>query len=742
MNIQLNKKRKLMKTTLAAAIAIASVLPLWLYSFQEQEIPREKHEVAVRLVLMDVIVTKGGEFVKDLTKEDFELFEDGKKVAINSFELISFEERTLDIVKDEAKAPENVPSRPKKKLAVIFDSINSWHKEIQDQQIDIVNELNALIQLGHEVMICQLSPTSGFEILQPFTTDDALIEKSVEIASGKIWNLGTDMGDIPQHDADSSGADSRLYSTMMRMDYLYKELNKFEKTIGGILAAVNMIMDLPGRKNLLLISGGIPDIAPQDTLPNFGDTSDLSRSDRFFGTQRNYSKRNFNLPVNENIKVFDPFNILGDKNFKSSEEVIRELIRFANAQNISIYSLSSDSFVKHLYSGASAEHYQKYQQTNLENISRDRINRVQNLRWVSEDTGADSLRGATKFETFRQIMRTDLNYYYQISFYPQRSEPDDKHHEVKIHVSRGGVDVRHRKGYTDYSREEKNKMELVTAFYMPSQFKNLPVYAEFIPFISASGKFEPWMGVALPSKELFLDRYTELGGKKFNLHIWIYDRVSGEKGFGGRIDLPLNIDTKFMNYVKTTDALRFNFKGPEIALKPKEYRSVFALVDPLTNEIGTWESSFFLPDLEKKDERAIVNCVLGDITGILRKGEVFFQLSKEDGSLEFGQAKFFPKIMNSFKQWGGFHLFLQAFFPGGKKDFSGNFFLLGEDRKVKPLSGDLIVTSWNEKTSIWSGIFFFDISAGSIGPNTLYVEIPGREEGTFKSKSVGLTILR
>ena len=731
-----------MRKIFTAAIVIVSVLFLWLYGYQEQEIPPEKHEVAVRLVLLDVIVTKGGEFVKDLKKEDFELFEDGKKVTINSFELISFEERTLDVVKEEERELEKVPSRPKKKLAVIFDSINSWQKQIEDQQIDIVNELNALIQLGHEVMICHLSPSKGFEILQPFTTDDTLIEKSVGLASGKMWNLGTDIGDIPPHDAETTGADSLYYETMTRMDYLYRELNKFEKTIGGILAAVNVIMDLPGRKNLLLISGGIPDIAPQDTLPDFGDSRDRSYTDRFFGIRRNYSGRNFNLPVNENIKVFDPFNILGDKIFRSSEEVIREMIRFANAQNISIYSLSSDSFVKHLYSGASAEHYQEYQQANLEKISRDRINRVQNLRWISEDTGADSLRGAAKFDNFRQVMRTDLSYYYQISFYPQRGEPDDKHHKLNVQVKRSGVDVRHRKGYTDYSMQEKNKIQLVTAFYMPSLFKELPVHAEFIPFVSSSGKYEPWMGVALPSKELFLDRYTELGPKKFHLHIWIYDQVSGEKGFGGQIELPLDIDTNFMKYVRTTDALRFNFKGPEISLKPRVYKSVFALVDSLTNEIGTWESSFLLPDLEKKEEVAIINCVLGDIKGALQKGTTSFTLSRKDGSLEFGQAKFLPKINNSFKQWGGIHLFLQAFFPGGKRDLPGEFLLMGEDRKVLPLSGEKIVSSWNAKTKIWSGIFFIDISAGSIGLNTLYVEIPGKDEGMFESASVNLTILR
>ena len=65
----------------------------FLFGFQKQKelTQPEKHEVEVRLVLVDVIVKKGGEFVTDLKKEDFELYEDGMKVPINSFELISSE---------------------------------------------------------------------------------------------------------------------------------------------------------------------------------------------------------------------------------------------------------------------------------------------------------------------------------------------------------------------------------------------------------------------------------------------------------------------------------------------------------------------------------------------------------------------------------------------------------------------------------------------------------------------------
>jgi hypothetical protein len=91
------------------------ILFCFLYGFQEQQklFPPEKHEVEVRLILVDVIVTKDGKFVKDLAREDFEIYEDGKKVPINSFELISFEERELKILKEEKE--KKPPAPPKKK---------------------------------------------------------------------------------------------------------------------------------------------------------------------------------------------------------------------------------------------------------------------------------------------------------------------------------------------------------------------------------------------------------------------------------------------------------------------------------------------------------------------------------------------------------------------------------------------------------------------------------------------------
>ncbi len=712
------------------------ILFCFLYGLEEQQklFPPEKHEVEVRLILVDVIVTKDGEFVKDLTREDFEIYEDGKKVPINSFELISFEERELKIVEEEKE--KKPPAPHKKKLVVIFDAINSWKREIKLASNEIIDQLFSLVKLGHEVMILQLDRRSGFEILQPFTTDEDFIRNAVEKASGNIWRLRIDIQIPPEEEEFEPAAKSERETAgllskeqiehitkMTRLEYMYRERQKFEKTIAGLLSACNMIRSLPGRKSILLISSGIPDLSPPDMMPK----PKLGHSD----PDLSY----------ENIRVFDPFNILEKKSFKNGEEVIRELIRFANAQNISFYTLDSDIYVKHLFSGSSAEYYRQGQMAHFKTIEGDKKRMVQNLRWLSEQTGADHMRGADKFDRFRQVMSTDLKYYYQLSFYPQRKEADDEYHKIDVKVKRGGVEARFRKGYTDYTKEETNKIGLVTAFYNPSLFKKLPFKADFIPFSTKSGKYEPWMNIALPSKELFRDKFVEYARKKFSLHIWITDKRSGEKGFGGQINLPFNINSSFMEFIKNIDYLSFHFKGPELAFKHNEYQAVFALVDPQTNEIGTWESMLSLPDFKKSKEGAFINCVLGQITLNSEKRSKSFALSNKDGSLEYGQIKFFPRVTHQFSNREEASVFLQIYLPQGKKEIQPEFLVKGEDNLLRPVSGVASAESWNKKSKVWSAIFKLDLSPVKVGNNHFYVDVLLSEDGAVLSKELKFSVL-
>jgi len=722
------------------------VLFSFIFGFQKEQklLQQEKHEVIVNLVLVDVIVTKGGKFITDLTKDDFELYEDGNKVPINSFELISFGEREVPTL--EKKGEEFPPGVPKKQLVVVFDGVSSWQRNLKEGSRKIVDELVALAKLGNEVMVLLLIEEGGIGVLQPFTTEEELIRKALIKASGSIWfdrsidavkmwqEVGIEAtGEMAQVDRFAE----QLHPTLEH-EYLYAERGRFEEALGGLLAVTNMIKDLPGRKSILLISDGFPDISAKTLDSVITETT----------PERTVSgARSPQLDIRKDagkIRVFDPFNILEKKKIMSGEEVLRELIRFANAQNISIYSLDPDTFTRHLIPTTGEYGRRDSALKAIELRTEDKISRVQNLRWLSEDTGGVSLRGAKKYDNFYKVMSTDLNYYYQLSYYSPREKPDNEYHKIKAKINRSGLNVRFRKGYIDYSEKEREKILLVSAFYNPGLFKHLPFEAEFIALHKDSKKYEPWMNIALPVRELFVGRGVEYGygPKKFNLHVWIKDKERGEKAFGGQIIIPFNIDSSFMDFIKTTDYLCFHYKGPEIPFSQKEYQVIFALYDDQTNEIGAWESSLSLPNLKEKKQGTIINCVLGFITANPKKGKKSFSISKKDGGLEYDQIRFFPSVTNKFQRMQDASVFLQIHLPQGKMELNPKFKISGKGRLRQRIPAEIVAEYWNKKSKVWSGIFNLNLRSVIFGDYSLEVEIPVSEGAPVLSKEVKLTKLR
>jgi len=725
-------------------IFIHAIIFLILFPFlsgfqkQERRLPPEKHEVEVRLILVDVTVTKDGEFVTDLTKDDFELYEDGKRVPINSFELISFAEtKVLTSKEKEERIP---PAVPKKKLAVVFDGINTLPRHFKRGNEKIVSELVELVKLGHEVMIIQLDRRRGVEIVQPFTLDEELIERAVARAAGDIWvEKSFDVLKMRQ-DMDVAGIgeqaqrliDGTEQEQALMFEEWYFKKQRFEKSIGGILAVFSMIKDMPGRKTVLLVSDGFPSLSPKGVNTSINLTGTAGR------LSGNIVSMNREKAGYGTIGSFDPFNILGKKHFLKGDDVIRGLTHFANAQNISVYTLDPGTFTEYFFTVTAENDPNEIRR--IIGTKHEKINQVQDLRWLSEETGAAWLRGAKKYDAFRQVISTDLNYYYQLSFYPQRKEADNTYHEIEVKVKRKGVDVRFRKGYTDYSEDQGERMLLVTAYYNPSIFKDVPFEAEFIPFHKESNKYEPWMSVALPVKELFIERKVAHGPKNFDLHIWIKEIKRGDKAFGGQVTLPFNIDSSFLDSIKSMDYLGFHSNGPELDFGEGEYQAIIAVFDPQTNEVGTWEASLAFPDLTESRQAAIMNCVLGHIMPNPEKGAESFSLSRKDGSLEYGEMKFFPAVINRFQLMQDVFLFLQFFLPQGRMKVQPKF-QVSEDGLSQVIHGELTAESWNDRSNVWSGIFNLDLSSLSPGDYTLKVKLPVYEEGPILDKDMKLTIL-
>ena len=705
--------------------------------------PQEKHEVEVRLILVDVLVTKGGDFFTGLKKEDFELYEDEARVPINSCDLISLGSANVKLVQE--KSPSTPVISQKKRLVVLFDGFSVWDRDFQRSSKEISAELASLAKNGMDIMILSMDAQSGVRIVQPFTDQQALIKSVAAKARGEIFSPFLDYLDFDDVlffgryvEADTKQSNTvappgffenvrSSLSDMRQLEHSSMATARLTRSIGGLLASIHMLESLPGRKNLLYVSAGIPDF---DAYQHEGSAQQITGFAA--DTPPTLSGR---------VHIFDPFGLLGKHDFLNTEEPLREIIRVANDRNISIYTIDPGIFAKDVYAGASAEYFDRVTADTQKAVVNEKYRQLQNLKIMSEKTGATLLRGANKLETLREVVKNDLSYYYQLSYYPPKRPVTDAYHQIEVRVqNRVDLQVRSREGYSDLALDQSQRLKLARAFYTPELFQGkLPFRAEFVPYLAASGKYQPWIGLALPAKEFFLDRFTGLGKKNYELHFWIKSEGS-DKFLDGQIPVSFDIDEDFRTRLSGLDFLRLRFFGPGIDLLEPRYQVVLALFDLETGDIGTWIDDVS-PVAPGNQEASFLGCVLGEVAPAARTAAgTGFSLNVKTGALEGEDWSFLPKITNRFPAEQGIGLFLQAHCPRGRPATAG-FVLKNEGSVSKAIIGKKIAESWVDRSKIWSAVFNLDFGNAGPGDYLLRIEIPGVGRSPALVKEMKLIIL-
>lgn len=667
---------------------------------------------------VDVTVTREGELIKDLTAKDFRLFEDGKELKIQSVEL--------------------VPSR--KRLAVIFHDPQFWSRKIMTETEDITEALVQLARLGYELMIFKLDWIKGLERLQPYTSREEHIRRASDQA---MMSIGIDksLEDLSGRSlAEEISSQAAAFLSFERrgelQSFLIINRRRFEKVAGGILAICNLMSAEAERGLVLLISSGIPDLSSSnqarilDGVPDPRNALDAihSRDQENIGT----------------IRIFDPFHVLGDKKYNLAEEVLRELIQFANSQNISIYSLDPGFFSRSVFS-SSSELFRPEDSRERQIIDDENTKQKQNLRLISEETNAAFFRGSGKFQDMQLAMNRDAGFFYRLSFKPRRSRPDGKFHDLQVKVPEADGDVRFRKMYTDYTADDIQKISLVSAFYNPEFVTTLPFDAGFVPFLTKEGDYVPWINLALPTQELFRDRVMVSPRKTFHLHFWIKETRGGEKGFQGQINIALNMNQSLRDYINRVAYLWFFFRGNKLPFSPKDYQAVYALVDVETQEIGAWQTFFSIPDIKKEKQEAFINCVLGSVSEHQEKKDEVFAINKKNGSLEYGKIRFRPRVINKFSMWEEGFVFLQVYAPRSQKMVKPEFLVTpaaGDESQSTRIPGELVAGSYIQKSGVWNGIYqlnFFDVL---VGENIFQAKIPDAGGNPIISQKIKFIKLR
>jgi hypothetical protein len=310
-----------------------------------------------------------------------------------------------------------------------------------------------------------------------------------------------------------------------------------------------------------------------------------------------------------------------------------------------------------MYTGASA-------MANLSNFQRSQ----DTLYSIAADTGGKALLDSNDLGKGIIDAEKATGSYYIIGYYASNDKPDGKFRRIKITIA-GQTALDYRQGYfankvfAKFTTADKER-QLEEALMLGDPVTELTIAME-VDFFQLNGAeyFIP-VTVKVPGSELAL---AKKGGAEHTLIDFIGE-VKDEYGstmqnIRDRVDAKLNENT-----------------AAELAKRPLSYSTGFTLLpgpykikilarDSETGHIGTYETKFVVPNLNKEEKRVPISSVVLSSQRVAMSDALFNATKDKDKSeqsnpLVIDGQKLIPSVTRVFSTQRDMYIYLQAYERG------------------------------------------------------------------------------
>jgi VWFA-related protein len=405
----------------------------------------EKVVVGTNEVVLDAVVKdKKGHSVRDLKSSDFEVYEDGVPQRVLSFRLITRDAVSASTRESRATTSSGDTSRTGGPfdnnnrigaVALVFDRLSPDARARARQA--------AFGYLGQglrpEDFVGVFGIDLSLRVVQSFTNDERLVRQAIERASAhdsaafasnteQTTNLSQRQGQLETQRAqlstngpDTSGgqrgalAVEQAFNEMtLRAVEGFDRLEREQQghaTTDGLLAIINAMSRLPGRKALILFSEGVA--IPQAVQAHF--RSVISSANR------------------SNVSIY-AVDAAGLRALSSDAETGRALATLGAKRSRQGSSPTDDT------SGPMSRDLER-------NEDLMRANPDAGLGQLANGTGGLLISDTNSPGARLHQVEEDMHTYYLLTYTPTNQNYDGRFRQVNVKVSRAGVDVQARKGY-------------------------------------------------------------------------------------------------------------------------------------------------------------------------------------------------------------------------------------------------------------------------------------------------------
>jgi VWFA-related protein len=377
--------------------------------------------VQVDLVTNDVIVRDDrGNFVADLRKDDFEIYEDGVKQDISSMTVVTGGRVTNVLAPPPAPPPEGIILPPTRQVNDVSGRIFVFFVDDLHLQFDNTGRVRELFKkisktLVHDGDMFGIVSTGPSSLSIDMTYDKTRLDEAIK----KITGSELKPSDIIQASSGAQGPTEIRYRAHVAFSTVNELLKNLEKVHNR-------------RKAVVYVSDGY-DLNPYQA-------SRLGLLDANSGFQQNESQRAINGDGTPDPN--NPYAMQQKQNEQFADaDLARELgevTRQANRANATIYTIDPRGLVA---MGDIGENVDPMQWNEFIRKSQD------SLRVLADETGGIAVVNQNNFDNALKRIDAETSDYYVLGYYSKNPDPTKRRRQVEVKVARPGVSTWSRKEY-------------------------------------------------------------------------------------------------------------------------------------------------------------------------------------------------------------------------------------------------------------------------------------------------------
>src|SRR5579859_2862281 len=405
------------------------------HAFQDNSVIRTE----TRLVDISVVAQdSGGRAVTDLSRNDFQLYDNGKPVPIDEFSAVSLQHAPA-----EALPPNTFSNRVGAQPIITVVLLDGLNTSFQDQSWARTEVVRFLEELRPEDRVGIMLLGEHLFVLQNFTSNPQLLlaalrnaknrnPKEVEgsaapqsnpeeadQASVNVMGSPVPSSVDPATTANVAAASSASSAAagaaagfageaadMARMEAImnqfqahtsaFFQVDSVQRTLDALIAIAKYLAHFPGRKNLIWVSSAFPISIGFDTPRAPGDTRDQ---------------------------------IHFTSDFERTNKILNAAL---NNANMAIYPVDARGLV----AGAPGT-------TNLNNL----YSTQDTMKELASETGGQAFVNTNDIARAMRTAADDSQASYELGFYLHDIKWNNQFHALKVKVSRPNVHLRYRQGY-------------------------------------------------------------------------------------------------------------------------------------------------------------------------------------------------------------------------------------------------------------------------------------------------------